>query len=110
MTYKSGYSQEIQKFNQESYNPIFNNEMVEFSFSDKANSTVENDNIAVIAIKVKEEGYMILNIFNEKGSLVQTLIDGYMYPGYYSVIFKTFSPELRYFYRLVSYKNKFEAE
>ncbi len=43
---------------------------------------------AVIPFELKMEGYVKLSIYEKNGKLYETLVDGYMYPGKYYVIFK----------------------
>ncbi|MBS1516648.1 MAG: hypothetical protein JSS91_01020 [Bacteroidetes bacterium] len=44
---------------------------------------------AVIPFDVQQECFVKMNIYDRSGKLYDTIVDGYMYPGKYSVIFKT---------------------
>lgn len=64
--------------------------------------SVKSNEISYLPFEIISEGNVILNIYNENGYLVQTLVDGYMYPGFYNVIFKPeqFNKSNKYYYKV----------
>jgi len=57
-------------------------------YLDKTENKTFTSGMAVIPLELKMEGHVKLSIYEKNGNLYETLIDGYMYPGIYSVIFK----------------------
>lgn len=87
LTMSSAHSMNSRDLPENNYTTEFTEEEL-LEYLDKTENKTFTSGMAVIPLELKMEGHVKLSIYEKNGNLYETLIDGYMYPGIYSVIFK----------------------